>query len=171
MKEQKPEGDRKESHRIYFDIWRQIKSFLKRPRMFAHGVEATYATFMTYIACLDAVLNNEETRPASTEEWISLTKRHRAFMVEQYSYKDLGCAVYPSGITQEELVQHFRDFCDTHIAIQVPGAALTPEEISAFLGLMPVRQEIEVLGRDDAKGLKLGWAVDERMGLGLSNKK
>lgn len=161
----KERDGRKEEHRIYFDIWRQIKSFLKRPKLYAYGVEATYVTFMTYIACLDVVLGNEETRPPSTKEWISLTERHRAFMVER---KNPGCLTYPSGITQEELIEHFQDFCDTHIAIKLTPP--TAEEMKAFYGNMPARQEIEVLGPDDAKGLKLGWAIDERPGIGITNR-
>jgi len=44
------------------------------------------------------------------------------------------------------------------------GAA-SPE----FVGVMPIRQDIEVLPADEPKQLKLGWVVNEEIGLGILN--
>lgn len=44
-------------------------------------------------------------------------------------------------------------------------AAAEPE----FVGVMPVRQDIEVLPADEPKQLKLGWVVSEIIGIGIVN--
>jgi len=38
-----------------------------------------------------------------------------------------------------------------------------------FVGVMPVRQDIEVLPADEPKQLKLGWVVSEIIGIGIVN--
>lgn len=38
-----------------------------------------------------------------------------------------------------------------------------------FVGVMPVRQDIEVLPADEPKQLKLGWVVNEIIGIGIVN--
>jgi hypothetical protein len=38
-----------------------------------------------------------------------------------------------------------------------------------FVGVMPVRQDIEVMPADEPKQLKLGWVVSEIIGLGILN--
>ncbi|KKK46751.1 hypothetical protein LCGC14_3162110 [marine sediment metagenome] len=38
-----------------------------------------------------------------------------------------------------------------------------------FVGVMPVRQDIEVLPADEPKQLKLGWVVNEIIGIGVVN--
>lgn len=38
-----------------------------------------------------------------------------------------------------------------------------------FVGVMPIRQDIEVLPADEPKQLKLGWVVSEIIGLGIVN--
>lgn len=148
----------KEKFRIYDGILEQLRGFLTRPQMYAgYSVEATYATFTTLLSCLDIVADNG-----------TLLDKHRDFMVER---KDPGCLAYPKDITQDELVEHFRDFYKTHIVIPIPGAPFTPEEQAAFLRDMPTRQEIEVLGADEACSHKLGWIMNEKLGVGVQNKK
>lgn len=44
-------------------------------------------------------------------------------------------------------------------------AAADPE----FVGVMPVRQDIEVLPADEPKQLKLGWVVSEQIGIAIVN--
>ena len=44
-------------------------------------------------------------------------------------------------------------------------AAADPE----FVGVMPIRQDIQVLPADEPKQLKLGWVVAEEIGIGLVN--
>ena len=38
-----------------------------------------------------------------------------------------------------------------------------------FVGVMPIRQDIEVIPADEPKQLKLGWVVSEEIGLGILN--
>lgn len=38
-----------------------------------------------------------------------------------------------------------------------------------FVGVMPVRQDIEVMPADEPKQLKLGWVVSEIIGIGIVN--
>jgi hypothetical protein len=38
-----------------------------------------------------------------------------------------------------------------------------------FVGVMPIRQDIEVLPADEPKQLKLGWVVNEIIGIGIVN--
>ena len=38
-----------------------------------------------------------------------------------------------------------------------------------FVGVMPVRQDIEILPADEPKQLKLGWVVSEEIGIGIVN--
>ncbi len=38
-----------------------------------------------------------------------------------------------------------------------------------FVGVMPVRQDIEVMPADEPKQLKLGWVVSEEIGIGMVN--
>ena len=38
-----------------------------------------------------------------------------------------------------------------------------------FVGVMPIRHDIEVLPADEAKLLKLGWVVNEIIGIGIVN--
>jgi hypothetical protein len=38
-----------------------------------------------------------------------------------------------------------------------------------FVGVMPIRQDIEVIPADEPKQLKLGWVISEIIGIGLVN--
>jgi hypothetical protein len=38
-----------------------------------------------------------------------------------------------------------------------------------FVGVMPIRQDIEVLPADEPKQLKLGWVVSEIIGIAIVN--
>lgn len=143
----------KEKFRIYDGILGHLKFFLKRPKMFATSVEATYATFHTLISCLDVVTEG------------NFTKEYREFMVK---HKDPGSLVYPSGITQEELVEHFQAFYETHIGIPIPAVL---EEQKEFLKNIPVRTEIEILRPDEPNNFKLGLVIMEKIGTGVTNKK
>jgi hypothetical protein len=43
------------------------------------------------------------------------------------------------------------------------------EEHPEFVGVMPIRQDIEVLPADEPKRLLLGWVVNELIGIGVVN--
>lgn len=38
-----------------------------------------------------------------------------------------------------------------------------------FVGVLPVRQDIEIIPADEPKQLKLGWVVSEIIGIGIAN--
>jgi len=154
IKEELEKAVRIEKFRIFDGILKKLKGFLKRPKMYASSVEATYTTFVTLISCLDVVADNKG----------RLIDKHRKFMV---LHKDPGALVYPSGITQNELIEHFQHFYDTHIVVKIGAAALNPGD---FTGPIPARQEFEILGPDKPNEIKLGWFLDEKMGNGYSNK-
>lgn len=76
-------------------------------------------------------------------------------------------------VTQRELLQtglygHIFG-ADIIVSKVVPAgrgfACADPE----FVGVMPVRQDIEVLPADEPKQLKLGWVVNEIIGIGIVN--
>ena len=76
-------------------------------------------------------------------------------------------------VTQRELLQtglygHIWG-ADIIVSKVVPAgrgfACADPE----FVGVMPVRQDIEVLPADEPKQLKLGWVVNEIIGIGIVN--
>ena len=76
-------------------------------------------------------------------------------------------------VTQRELLQtglygHIFG-ADIIVSKVVPAnrafACADPE----FVGVMPVRQDIEVLPADEPKQLKLGWVVNEIVGVGIVN--
>lgn len=76
-------------------------------------------------------------------------------------------------VTQRELLQtglygHIFG-ADIVVSKVVPSgrgfACADPE----FVGVMPVRQDIEVLPADEPKQLKLGWVVNEIIGIGIVN--
>jgi hypothetical protein len=76
-------------------------------------------------------------------------------------------------VTQRELLQtglygHIFG-ADIIVSKVVPSgrgfACADPE----FVGVMPVRQDIEVLPADEPKQLKLGWVVNEIIGIGVVN--
>lgn len=76
-------------------------------------------------------------------------------------------------VTQRELLQtglygHIfgADIIVSKIVPSGRGFACADPE---FVGVMPVRQDIEVLPADEPKQLKLGWVVNEIVGIGIVN--
>lgn len=51
----------------------------------------------------------------------------------------------------------------------VPPGTVYAVSDPEFVGVMPVRQDIEVLPADEPKQLKLGWVVSEEIGIGIVN--
>lgn len=76
-------------------------------------------------------------------------------------------------VTQRELLQtglYGHIFGSDIIVTKI----VTPKQVFAvaepeFVGVMPVRQDIEVLPADEPKQLKLGWVVSEIIGIGIVN--
>jgi len=76
-------------------------------------------------------------------------------------------------VTQREILQ-------TGLYAQIWGADIMVSKIvppgtvfgaadPEFVGVMPIRQDIEVLPADEPKQLKLGWVVSEEIGIGIVN--
>lgn len=84
-----------------------------------------------------------------------------------------------AGSSQVDPVTH-REILQTGLYGHIFGADIIvtkivqPKQVFAcaepeFVGVMPVRQDIEVLPADEPKQLKLGWVVSEIIGIGIVN--
>lgn len=76
-------------------------------------------------------------------------------------------------VTQRELLQtglygHIFG-ADIIVSKIVPAGTSFAVADPEFVGVMPVRQDIEVLPADEPKQLKLGWVVSEIVGIGIVN--
>jgi hypothetical protein len=76
-------------------------------------------------------------------------------------------------VTQRELLQtglYGQIFgADIIVSKVVPAGTAYAAADPEFVGVMPVRQDIEVLPADEPKQLKLGWVVSEIVGIGIVN--
>lgn len=76
-------------------------------------------------------------------------------------------------VTQREIMQtgllaHLWG-ADIMVSKVVPAGTVYGCADPEFVGVMPVRQDIEVLPADEPKMLKLGWVVSEIVGIGIVN--
>jgi hypothetical protein len=76
-------------------------------------------------------------------------------------------------VTQREILQtglraHIWN-ADIIVSKIVPTGTVFGCADAEFVGVMPVRQDIEVLPADEPKQLKLGWVVNEIIGIGIVN--
>lgn len=76
-------------------------------------------------------------------------------------------------VTQRELLQtglygHIFG-ADIIVSKVVPAGRAFACADPEFVGVMPIRQDIEVLPADEPKQLKLGWVVNEIIGIGIVN--
>ncbi|MFA5023461.1 MAG: HK97-fold major capsid protein [Patescibacteria group bacterium] len=58
---------------------------------------------------------------------------------------------------------------DIIVSKVVPVGSIYGAADPEFVGVMPIRQDIEVLPADEPKQLKLGWVVNEIIGIGIVN--
>jgi len=76
-------------------------------------------------------------------------------------------------VTQREILQtglYARIWgADILVSKIVPPGTVYSVADPEFVGVMPVRQDIEVLPADEPKQLKLGWVVSEIIGIGIVN--
>jgi len=84
-----------------------------------------------------------------------------------------GSASQVDPVTQRELLQtglygHIFG-ADIIVSKIVPAGTAFACADPEFVGVMPVRQDIEVLPADEPKQLKLGWVVSEIVGIGIVN--
>jgi len=84
-----------------------------------------------------------------------------------------------NGIAEVDPVSH-REILQTGLYARIFGAdiivskVVTPGSVFAcadpeFVGIMPVRQDIECMPADEPKRLSLGWVVSETIGIGIVN--
>lgn len=76
-------------------------------------------------------------------------------------------------VTQREILQtglyaHIWG-ADVMVSKIVPPGTVYAVADPEFVGVMPVRQDIDVLPADEPKQLKLGWVVSEIIGIGIVN--
>lgn len=76
-------------------------------------------------------------------------------------------------VTQRELLQtglYAKIFgADLIVSKLVPVGSVFACADPEFVGIMPVRQDIEVMPADEPKRLSLGWVVSEIVGVGIVN--
>ena len=76
-------------------------------------------------------------------------------------------------VTQREILQtglYGRLWgADIMVSKIVPPGTVFGAADPEFVGVMPIRQDIEVLPADEPKQLKLGWVVNEIVGIGIVN--
>jgi len=76
-------------------------------------------------------------------------------------------------VTQREILQtglYARIWgADILVSKIVPPGTVYAAADPDFVGVMPIRQDIEVLPADEPKQLKLGWVVNEIIGIGIVN--
>lgn len=76
-------------------------------------------------------------------------------------------------VTQREILQTglFAHAWGADILVSkiVPPGTIYGAADSEFLGVMPIRQDIEVMPADEPKRLSLGWVVSEILGLAIAN--
>ncbi len=76
-------------------------------------------------------------------------------------------------VTQREILQtglyaHIWG-ADLMVSKIVPPGTVYGAADAEFVGVMPVRQEIEVYPADEPKQLKMGWVISEEIGIGVIN--
>lgn len=76
-------------------------------------------------------------------------------------------------VTQREILQtglyaHIWG-ADIMVSKIVPPGTVYGAADPEFVGVMPIRQDIEVLPADEPRQLKLGWVVSEEIGIGIVN--
>ena len=88
-----------------------------------------------------------------------------------YSHNAAGYGV--DMVTQREILQtglYARIFgADIIVSKIVPKGTIFAATDPEFVGVMPVRQDVEVLPADEPRQLKLGWVVNEIIGVGVVN--
>lgn len=58
---------------------------------------------------------------------------------------------------------------DIMVSKIVPAGTVYGAADPEFVGVMPIRQDIEVIPADEPKRLSLGWVVSEEIGIGIVN--
>jgi hypothetical protein len=112
------------------------------------------------------------------DRWDLVTTKYFMNIVE-FAEIRLWTSQSGSGVAEVDPVTH-REILQTGLYARIFGADIivskivTPGTVFAcadpeFVGIMPVRQEIEVMPADEPKRLSLGWVVSETIGLSIVN--
>lgn len=112
------------------------------------------------------------------DRWDLVTTK---FLMNIIEFNDiLNWAAFSGGHTGEVDMVTQREILQTGLFAHIWGADLMVSKIvpsgtifgvadPEFVGVMPIRQDIEVLPADEPKQLKLGWVVNEIIGIGIVN--
>ncbi len=136
---------------------------------FSSTLENT-ATTVTGGTLTKAGLNN---LVAEVDKWDLVTSR--LFMnIKTFSgFRSFNGTTDFDPVTQRELLQtglygHLWT-ADIIVSKVVPAFTVYAVADPEFVGVMPIRQDIEVLPADEPKQLKLGWVVNEIIGIAIAN--
>jgi len=138
----------------------------------AAGLENTAQTFSGALEVTDLLTIKRE-----IDQWDLLTTK---FFMNIHEFTDiLGWQSMNDGgysldmVSQREILQTglyaHRWGADIIVSKIVPSGTVYATAEPDFVGVMPVRQDIEVLPADEPKQLKLGWVVNEIIGIGIVN--
>lgn len=114
------------------------------------------------------------------DRWDLFTTKYFMHIIE-FSEILLWSSQSGSGVAEVDPVTH-RELLQTGLYAKIFGADIivsklvTPGSVFAcadpeFVGIMPVRQDIEVIPADEPKRLSLGWVVSEIIGLAVVNSR
>lgn len=112
------------------------------------------------------------------DRWDLVTTKYFMNIVE-FAEIRLWSSQNGGGVAEVDPVTH-REILQTGLYARIFGADIivskivTPGTVFAladpeFVGIMPVRQDIEVMPADEPKRLSLGWVVSETIGIGVVN--
>lgn len=114
------------------------------------------------------------------DRWDLVTTKYFMNIVE-FAEIRLWTSQNGGGAAEVDPVTH-REILQTGLYARIFGADIivskivTPGTVFAladpeFVGIMPVRQDIEVMPADEPKRLSLGWIVSELIGIGITNSR
>jgi hypothetical protein len=138
-----------------------------------NGGENTVGTLTATMAKTDLIALKRE-----IDQWDLVTTR---FFMNIREFTDILSWTSGGGtgdvdpVTQREILQtglygHIWG-ADIIVSKIVPRGTVYGTADPEFVGVMPVRQDIEVLPADEPKQLKLGWVVNEIIGIGIVNSR
>lgn len=136
---------------------------------FASTIENTPVSFASATGVTRNTLNN---LVVQVEQWDLVTSK--IFMnINQFAdIRKFNSDVFDP-VTQREVLQTglFGHIWSADIIVSrvVPSGTLYATADPEFVGVMPIRQDIEVIPADDPRELKLGWVVSEIIGISIIN--
>ena len=113
------------------------------------------------------------------DKWDLVTTKFMMNIIEFNDILNWSALNGANGLGEIDMVTQ-REILQTGLFAHIWGADLMVSKIipvgevfavadPEFVGVMPIRQDIEVLPADEPKQLKLGWVVNEIIGIGIVN--